>query len=96
MEEAAVTRSRAVRDFDGSKLRVWRRQVRMLTQDELADAATVSRGEISHLETGRRKPLATTLRNLCIALECEPGDLLAEAGTGTHEENHAEERANVA
>jgi len=71
-------RSRAISDLDPGKLRRLRKQVVMLTQGELADAAGISRGEISHLETGKRKPLATTLRRLCIALECEPGDLLTD------------------
>ena len=73
---ALAGRSRAISDLDPGKLRRWRQTVRMLTQAELGKYAGLSRGEISHLETGRRKPLATTLRRLCIALECEPDDLL--------------------
>lgn len=74
--QAPAGRSRAVSDLNPASLRHLRREVVMLTQSELADAAGISRGEVSHLETGKRKPLATTLRRLCIALGCEPGDLL--------------------
>lgn len=86
--QAIAKRSRAITDFDGDKLRHWRQEIRMLSQVELGNAAGLSRGEISHLETRKRRPLATTLRRLCIALECEPADLLtvlpAEA-----KDNHA-------
>lgn len=78
-KKAAPSKSRAISDFDGAKLQVLRTQVRMLSQVQLADAAGLSRGEISHLETAKRKPLATTLKRLCVALECEPGDLLTHS-----------------
>jgi DNA-binding Xre family transcriptional regulator len=71
-----AARSRAISDFSPAALLHWRKKVRMLTQAELAHYAGISRGEVSHLETSKRKPQATTLRALCIALQCEPGDLL--------------------
>jgi putative transcriptional regulator len=52
----------------------------MLTQAELAERVGISRGEISHLERGRRQPLVTTLRRLCEVLKCEPGDLITSEG----------------
>lgn len=86
-------RSRAIGNLDPHELKRWRTQVRMLSQVELANAAGLSRGEISHLETGKRQPLATTLRRLCVALECEPADLLTRngrpAGRETRENNAA-------
>lgn len=77
---APTGRSRAITGLNPAELRRWRREVRMLTQDELAHFAGLSRGEISHLETGKRQPLASTLNRLCIALECGPEDLLTGSG----------------
>lgn len=95
MDDVTITgRSRAISDLDPGKLRTLRRQVMMLTQGELATAAGISRGEVSHLETGKRKPLATTLRRLCIALECEPADLLLD-GSGAHKESRANGKADI-
>lgn len=48
----------------------------MLTQQELADKAGVSRSTVSLLETGKRNASVVTLRKLCLALQCQPGDLL--------------------
>lgn len=73
---APAERSRAVTSLNPAELRRWRKEVRMLSQVQLADAAGLSRGEISHLETAKRKPLATTLSRLCVALQCQPEDLL--------------------
>jgi transcriptional regulator with XRE-family HTH domain len=73
-------RSRAVPGFDSAKLRYLRRSRAMLTQKELADLAGISRGAVSHLEQGRRQPMVTTLRALCSALDCDPGDLISDEG----------------
>lgn len=91
-------RSRAISDLDPRKLKLWRTQVRMLSQVELANAAGLSRGEISHLETGKRQPLATTLRRLCVALECDPEDLLTHGHAvrrETREDNAATQQQAV-
>jgi putative transcriptional regulator len=77
---AGAGRSRAVPGFDPVRLRNLRCSRAMLTQAELADLVGISRGEISHLERGRRQPLVTTLRRLCEVLECEPGDLITTEG----------------
>ncbi len=74
-------RSRAVPGFDAARLRYLRLSKAMLTQAELAERAGISRGAVSHLEQGRRKPMVTTLRGLCLALHCDPGDLLIEGIT---------------
>lgn len=93
-EKVPAGRSRAISDLDPHKLRTWRTQVRMLSQVELANAAGLSRGEISHLETGRRQPLATTLRRLCVALECQPADLLTHSRLApSHWDNAEDEHA---
>lgn len=103
MDEAVALsgKSRAITDLDPVKLRTLRRQVKMLTQHELGQAAGISRGEVSHLETGKRKPLATTLRRLCVALECEPTDLLTDhhaprRGRRAPEETHVNGKAGGA
>lgn len=84
---ALAGRSRAINELDPGKLRYWRKIVRLLTQEQLADAAGLSRGEISHLETSRRKPLTTTLSRLCIALECDPADLLVPGSVDRENQN---------
>lgn len=75
-----ASRSRAVPGFDSAKLRHLRIAHAMLTQAELARAAGISRGAVSHLEQGRRQPMVTTLRGLCLALNCDPGDLISDEG----------------
>lgn len=66
---------RTVTDFDCARLLAWRKR-RTLLQEELADKAGISRGEVGHLERGRRKPTLRTLRRLADALEIGPADLL--------------------
>lgn len=66
---------RTVTDFDCDRLLAWRKR-RTLLQEELADKAGISRGEVGHLERGRRKPTLRTLRRLADALEIGPADLL--------------------
>lgn len=66
---------RTVQEFDGAQLLEARRH-KLLMQDELAEMAGVSRGEIGHLERGHRKPTLRTLRNLAAALGVDAADLL--------------------
>jgi transcriptional regulator with XRE-family HTH domain len=54
-------------------------------QDELANIAKVSRGEIGHLERGHRKPTLRTLRNLAAALGIDASMLLAQESGNTDE-----------
>lgn len=67
---------RTVTEFDSERLLAWRKR-RTLLQEELATKAGISRGEVGHLERGRRKPTLRTLRRLAGALEIEPAGLLA-------------------
>jgi putative transcriptional regulator len=86
-------RSRAVPGFDPERLRFLRMSKAMLTQAQLAELVGISRGEISHLERGRRKPLVTTLRALCEALDCGPGELLTTGGN-TRDDNSSSNGAD--
>lgn len=79
--EHGSPRPRSVPGFSSQALRHWRRVKAMLTQAELAEAAGISRGAVSHLEQGRRQPMVTTLRGLCVALDCDPEDLITEGTT---------------
>jgi DNA-binding Xre family transcriptional regulator len=94
LEAAANTRGRGI--FSGEELRRLRTQKVVLTQEELGKAMLaltghgVSRGELSHLENGRRQPLVKTLAALCEVLGCEPGELMQ--GPDKEESNAPEER----
>jgi transcriptional regulator with XRE-family HTH domain len=52
------------------------RQVRGLSQEELAARADIHRTQISLIEGGKRMPRLDTLVKLAGALEIEPGTLL--------------------
>jgi transcriptional regulator with XRE-family HTH domain len=70
---------RTVQEFDGAKLFTLRRE-RLLMQEELGHLASVSRGEIGHLERGVRKPTVRTWRNLAAALGVDADLLLSKDG----------------
>ena len=55
------------------------RQARLLTQLELAERAGMNVASISLLETGRRKALYRTVRQLAAALNVAPEELLTAA-----------------
>jgi transcriptional regulator with XRE-family HTH domain len=55
------------------------RQAKLLTQLELAERAGMNVASISLLETGRRKALYRTVRQLAAALDVAPEELLAAA-----------------
>ena len=55
------------------------RQARLLTQLELAERSGLNVASISLLETGRRKALYRTIRQLAVALEVTPEELLTAA-----------------
>jgi len=61
--------------FVAALLRQYRQQ-RALSQDELAEAAGVSRTTILKLEAGQRQPRPKTLRKLARALRVKPSALL--------------------
>jgi transcriptional regulator with XRE-family HTH domain len=55
-----------------------RRQEKMLSMQELADAAGIDKASISRIESGEvRHPWPKTLRALAKALECNPTELIA-------------------
>lgn len=67
--------------FEPSRLREARERLG-LTQEELARRTAelgrrVDRSTIAHLESGRRSPLAGTLKRLADALDLQVDDLLA-------------------
>lgn len=55
------------------------RQVKGISQDELASRLEISLTDLQHIESNRVKPIrADTLDRLCEVLECEFGDLFVE------------------
>jgi transcriptional regulator with XRE-family HTH domain len=59
----------------GDKLR-YQREERVWTQEVLAEAAGVTVGTISRLETGYHHARPSTIQKLVKALDCSPADLL--------------------
>jgi transcriptional regulator with XRE-family HTH domain len=55
-----------------------RRERALLTQQELADRAGISRTAISAIERLKAEPQFSTIRKLAQALDCEPADLMPE------------------
>ena len=59
---------------------------RRMTLTELASRVDITVANLSILKTGKAKAIRfSTLEAICVALDCQPGDLL---------EYHAEEQAN--
>ena len=59
---------------------------RRMSLSELADRVGVTTANLSILKTGRARAIRfSTLDALCVALECQPGDLL-EFVTGRQED----------
>ncbi len=58
----------------GNPVKVWR-QHRSMTQEALAAAAGITKGFISHLESGKKKASVKTLKALARALDCDLDDL---------------------
>lgn len=75
---ADFTGGRLVQEFDGRKLYHIRKFRLFLMQEQLADLAGVSRGEVGHLERNLRKPTLKTLRKLADAMAVHPSELLSE------------------
>jgi putative transcriptional regulator len=53
-----------------------RREAAHLTQGELAKKVGIQTHSISNIERGKHDPSNETLTRICIALDCQPGDLL--------------------
>lgn len=60
----------------GNPVKVWR-EYRGLTQQQLADAAGISKPYLSQIENGKRTGSATVLRSLAKALAVDVDDLLS-------------------
>lgn len=52
------------------------REMRGMTQEEVAKASGLKAAAVSHFETARRRPCIHNLMRLCEALRCTPNDLL--------------------
>lgn len=61
----------------GEALKRWRIK-RELTQEALAHLAGITTTYASLVERGRKVPSLTVILKLCRALDCAPGDLLAD------------------
>ncbi len=61
----------------GESLKRWREK-RSLTQEALAHIAGITTAYAGMVERGRKVPSLTVVLKLCRALECTPGELLAE------------------
>lgn len=57
------------------------RQLRGMTQEELALSADMKRSYVSDMERGKRNPSVQALGRLAIALDVEPALLLQHIGT---------------
>lgn len=70
------------REFDGERLRAVR-DMRLLSQEELAELSGVNEIHISRLERGETKhPYPRTIRRLARALEVDPDELLVKDENG--------------
>lgn len=54
------------------------RELRGLTQEQLADLAGMSKAYVGLLENGKRQLNANGLEKLAVALRCKPSDLIQE------------------
>jgi transcriptional regulator with XRE-family HTH domain len=63
--------------YIGEKLREVRTK-RLLTQDELAEKASVSQSTIANIERNNAEPQFRTIRKLAKALDVDPTNLLGD------------------
>ena len=63
--------------YIGEKLREVRTK-RLLTQDELAEKASVSQSTIANIERDNAEPQFRTIRKLAKALDIDPTELLGD------------------
>ena len=68
--------SREVEMF-GEAMKRWREK-RALTQEALAHSAGITASYAGQVERGLKVPSLTVILKLCRALECSPGELLAD------------------
>lgn len=61
----------------GGALKRWREK-RGLTQEALAHEAGITTSYASQVERGKKVPSLTVVLKFCRALECTPGELLAD------------------
>ena len=60
---------------------------RRMTLTELATRVDITVANLSILKTGKAKAIRfSTLEAICVALDCQPGDLLAHDPTQTSED----------
>jgi len=64
------------KEFDFARALKAIRDSRGLTQRALGELMGIEAGRISNWELGFAKPTVDMFRDLCIALNCPPGDLL--------------------
>lgn len=62
----------------GGRLRKLRER-KLMTQEQLGEAAAVSRDQVSRIERNEVDPRFSTIRKLAKALGVEPEELIAEA-----------------
>jgi putative transcriptional regulator len=66
---------------------------RKLKSKQLAEAIGITEQNLSVLRSGRAKAIRfTTLDKICLALECQPGDILEYVGLTPKESNHNKEK----
>ena len=61
------------------------REMRKLTQSELAQKTGLQPSHISHFEQGRREPSLSNFVKLCTALRVGPGAMLCMGGESIHD-----------
>ncbi len=61
----------------GNNLKRWR-EYRLVTQQELADAAELGVASVVRIENNRTEPRFSTIKKLADALDLEPEQLLGE------------------
>lgn len=66
----------------GEAMKRWRER-RGLTQEALAHAAGITASYAGQIERGRKVPSLTIVLKVCRALDCSPGELLADFTTAT-------------
>lgn len=74
--------------FDGQRIKT-ARQVRKMTQAQLAAALGVASQQLSAWETGRSMPGQDSLSRICEALDCPPKFFFAMSDDDNHQEGGA-------
>lgn len=69
------------------------REMRGLTQEEVAQRSGLKPAAVSHFENARRRPCLLNLMRLCMALRCTPNDLLLEPNNQEQPTKGGEEKS---